>query len=127
MYDLKYNVKFYSIFLEMEPCLIEVKENIFTSQRYLKMLTFISKQITLKRKTKKQLKSGPGVIKLFSSPTQLSKKFIPLINVKIPTIVGILTIISKINTASERLKAKNFFICQYFSFNEQLKFRDQLS
>ena len=35
--------------------------------------------------------------------------------------------ISLINTTSERLKASNFFICQYFSFYEQLKFRAQLS
>ena len=38
-------------------------------------------------------------------------------------IVGILTFISMINTTSERLKARNFFICQYVSFSEQLKFR----
>ena len=44
-----------------------------------------------------------------------------------PTIVGILTFIIMINTTSERLKAINFFICQYFSFYEQLKFRAQLS
>ena len=42
----------------------------------------------------------------FSCSTQLSKKFILRINVKIPTIVGILTLI---NTTSERLKARNFF------------------
>ena len=54
-------------------------------------------------------------------------KFILLINVKMPTMVGILTFISMINTKSERLKARNFFICQYFSFNEQLKFCAQLS
>ena len=50
-----------------------------------------------------------------------------LISVKISTIVGILTFISMINTTSERLKARNFFICQYFSFYEQLKIRAQLS
>ena len=42
-------------------------------------------------------KSGPKVIKLFSCSTQLSIKFILLINVKMPTIVGILTFISRIN------------------------------
>ena len=42
-----------------------------------------------------------------------------------PTIVGILTFISMINTTSESLKARNFFICLYFSFYEQLKFRAQ--
>ena len=41
---------------------------------------------------------GSEVIKLFSCSTQLSMKFILLINVKMPTIVvGILTLISKIN------------------------------
>ena len=32
-----------------------------------------------------------------------------------------------INTTSERLKARNFLICRYFSFYEQLKFRAQLT
>ena len=39
-------------------------------------------------------KPGPEVIKLFSCSTQLSMKFPPLINVKMPTIVGILTCMS---------------------------------
>ena len=60
-------------------------------------------------------KPGPEV-KLFSCSTQLSMKCSLLINVKMPTIVGILTYISMINTTSERLKARHFFICQYFSF-----------
>ena len=71
--------------------------------------------------------SGPEVVKLFPCSTELSTKFILLINVKMPTIVGILTFISMANTAYERLKAKNFFICQYFSFYEQLRFHAQLS
>ena len=36
-------------------------------------------------------KPGPEVIKLFPCSPQLSMKFILLINVKMPTIVGILT------------------------------------
>ena len=40
---------------------------------------------------------GPEVIKLFSCSAQLRLKFILLINVKMPTIVGILTFISRIN------------------------------
>ena len=48
-------------------------------------------------------------------------------HVKMPTIVGILTFISMINTTSERLKARNFFNCRYFSFYEQFKFSAQLS
>ena len=73
------------------------------------------------------LKPGPEVIKLFSYSTQLSTKCILLINVKMPTIVGILTFISMINTTSKRLKGRNFFICRYSSVYEQLKFRAQLS
>ena len=67
--------------------------------------------------------------KTFPCSTQLSTKFILLINVKMPTIVGILTFISMIDTTSERLKgkARNFFICRFLSFYEQLKFRAQLS
>ena len=45
----------------------------------------------------------PRSYKTFSCSTQLSKKFILLINVKMHTIVGILTFISMIIT-SERLK-----------------------
>ena len=32
-----------------------------------------------------------------------------------------------INTTSERLRARNFFVCRYFSFYEQLKVCAQLS
>ena len=44
---------------------------------------------------------APEVIKLFKRATQLSMNFIMLINVKMPTIVGILLFISRINTTSE--------------------------
>ena len=57
-----------------------------------------------------EISPGSQVIKLFSCSTQLSTKFILLINVKMPTIVGILTFISMINTTSERLTARNFFV-----------------
>ena len=73
------------------------------------------------------LNTGPEVIKLFSCSTQRSTKFILLINVKMPTIVGILTFISRINTSSESLKAKKIYIFQHFCFYEQLKFCAQLS
>ena len=71
--------------------------------------------------------TGPEVINLFLCSTQLSTKFILLINVKMPTIVGILTFIIMINATSERHKARNFFICRYFSVHEQVKFHAQLS
>ena len=67
-----------------------------------------------------------GYKTFFILPTQWSRIFILFINVKMPTIVGILTFISMINTLSERLKARNFFVCWYFSFCEQLKFCAQL-
>ena len=59
--------------------------------------------------------------------TELSTKFILLINVKMPIVVGILTFVSMTNTTPESLKARKVFIFQYFSFYEQLKFHAQLS
>ena len=44
------------------------------------------------------LKSGPKVIKIISCSTQLSMKFFLLINVKMPTTVGILTLMSRKNS-----------------------------
>ena len=44
------------------------------------------------------IQSGPEVIKLFSCSTQLSMIFFLLINVKMPTIVGILTFMSGKNS-----------------------------
>ena len=41
---------------------------------------------------------GPEVIKLFSCSTQLSIKFFLLINVKMPTSVGILRFMSRTNS-----------------------------
>ena len=35
--------------------------------------------------------------------------------------------LSMINTTSDRIAARNFFICRYLSFYEQLKFCAQLS
>ena len=45
-------------------------------------------------------RAGPEV-KLFPCSTHLNTKFILLINVKMPTIVGILTFICRMNTTSE--------------------------
>ena len=70
--------------------------------------------------------SYPEVKKTFSCSTQLSMKFIILINVKIPTMVGIVAFISMMNTTSESLKARKIFIFQPFNFHEQLKFHAQL-
>ena len=57
-------------------------------------------------------------IQLFSCSAQLSMIFIMLINVKMPTTVGILTFISRINNSSESLKTNKkslyFFIILIF-------------
>ena len=52
--------------------------------------------------------SGPEVINLFSCSTQSSTKFFLLINVKMPTIVGILTLMRRKNSIlglSESIKS----------------------
>ena len=54
--------------------------------------------------------AGLEIIKPFSCSTQLSAKFIMLINVKMPTIIVILTFISMTNTPSESLKARKVFL-----------------
>ena len=56
-----------------------------------------------------EVKTGPEVMKHFTYSIQRSTKFILLINFKMPTIVGILTFISMINTTSERLKVMSVF------------------
>ena len=53
------------------------------------------------------------VYKIFNA--QLHMKFILLINVKMPTIVGILIFISMINTSSGRLRArKNLYFPVFY-------------
>ena len=50
---------------------------------------------------------APRLLKLFSCSTQLSMKFFLLINVKMPTIVGILTFISRKIASQTYLILKN--------------------
>ena len=83
--------------------------------------------IAIKSRDQINLRPGPKVIKLIPSSTQLSTKSILLINVKMSTNVGILTVISRINTASESFKARTIFIYHHFTFYEQLKFHAQFS
>ena len=54
-----------------------------------KPVTGVSEQ-QVPNQTAQVQRPGPVVIKLFSCSTQLSMKFILLINVKMPTTVGIL-------------------------------------
>ena len=73
------------------------------------------------------IKPGPEVIKLFSCSAQLRLKFILLINVKMPTIVGILTFISRINYRLWSSKPEISIYFGYFSIYEHFKFQAQLS
>ena len=71
--------------------------------------------------------SWAEVMKLFSCSTQVSMKLIMLINIKMPTIVGILICMSMINTTSHHLKARKAFILKHLRFYEHLKFHAQLT
>ena len=62
-------------------------------------------------------KPGPEVIKLFSSSAQLRLKFILLINVKMPTIVGRLW----------HSEPSISIYLEYFGIYEHLKLKAQLS
>ena len=57
----------------------------------------------------------------------MSTKFIQLLNIKMPTIVGILTFVIMLNATSESLMARKVGIFLQFSFYEPLKFHAQLS
>ena len=63
------------------------------------------------------------------SSAQLRLKFILLINVKMPTTVGILTFMSSFNIYEQFLSFEPEFSTNFDSFNiyEQLKFHVQLS
>ena len=68
------------------------------------------------------LKIGPKVIKLFSCSAQLNMNFFLLINVKMPTIVGILTFISRKNSSiglsePKKLNFLIFFYLQAFEIS----------
>ena len=65
---------------------------------------------------------GIEVIKLLLCSYQLNMKFILLINVKIPTVVGILTFISRSNTTYVNLRTRNYLVYHYFTFYEIIKF-----
>ena len=59
---------------------------------------------------------APRLYQIFRAQLKLRVKFIMLINVKMPTIVGMLTFISMINTTSVSLKARNVFIFSILVF-----------
>ena len=73
-------------------------------------------------------RTGSEVIELFfSCSAQLRLKFILLINVKMPTIVGILTFISRINYCLMEFMPDFSTDFGYFGIYELLKFYAQLS
>ena len=67
-------------------------------------------------------RSGLEVTKLFSCSTQLGTKFFLLIIVKMPTIVGILTCMSRKNSILGLSEPEKCWIPWYFHTCEQLKF-----
>ena len=72
----------------------------------------INRWVTLNLEPDTCEKSGHELMKTFTCSTYLSVEFILLINVKIPTIVGILTFIRRINTTSKcfrQNKVGNFY------------------
>ena len=69
---------------------------------------------------------GPEDIKLLSCSAQLRLKFILLINVKMPTTVGILTFRSRINNRLWSPKCDISIYLGYFSIYEQFEFHAQL-
>ena len=70
---------------------------------------------------------GPEVIKLFSYSTQLSLKFFLLINIKMPTIVGILIFISRKNFILSSALQEKSLNCWYLIFYKRNKLHSQLS
>ena len=62
------------------------------------------------------------IIQLFSCSPKWSMKFIMLNNVKMPTIVGTLTLMSMINIISVSLKAKKCLFFGIFSFMSVINF-----
>ena len=78
--------------------------------------------LTVDRHQNSGLKPGPEVIKRFSYSTQLSIKFFVLINVKMPTIVGILTFMSRKNSLLHLSEHEKCWISWYFHTYEYLNF-----
>ena len=66
-------------------------------------------------------------MKPFSCSAQLRLKFILLINVEMPTIVGILTFISRINYRLWSSEPSISIYLGYFCIYEEFKFQAQLS
>ena len=73
------------------------------------------------------IRSGPKIIKLFSCSTQLSTKFFLLINVKMPTVVGVLTFMSRKNSILGLSKPEKANFLEIYILIEHLKFHAQLS
>ena len=69
----------------------------------------------------------PRLLKFFTWSTQVSLKFILLMNIKMPTIVGILIFICRIDFMLSSDKQEESLNCLYFNVNEQSKFYCQLN
>ena len=71
--------------------------------------------------------SGPEVIKLFSCSTQLNMKFSLLINIKMPTIVGIFIFISREKNHAQLYLARKSLQLLVIGIYKQDNFHAQLS
>ena len=71
--------------------------------------------------------SDSEVIKHFSCSTQLSMRFFLLVNVKMPTVVGFLTCMSRKSSILDLLRLKNAEFLDIFYTYEHLKFHAQQS
>ena len=84
------------------PSALTIRVNFCNFPCFPEILSTLPEVVCFKKKTNAHKKSnvfpcrvGPEVIKLFSISTQLSMKFYLLINMKMPTIVGIFIFISR--------------------------------
>ena len=73
-------------------------------------MAFVVTHVTLWGAIAKSFVTWPGGYKSLLDSTELNMKLSMLINVKMPTIVGILTFISMINTTYGSLKARKSII-----------------
>ena len=99
------------IFMPLLP-----KATVFRSGQKEKCMNKCSQSVWMWFMLRHVLKSGPEVIKLFSYSTQLSMKFFMLINIKMPTVVGILIFISRKNFMLSSALQEKSLNCWYLTF-----------
>ena len=113
------SIDFWSAFVDclerfrLPPTRCDTRVSINENLRYLKTMYMLKKGKLLKESLsfkKVCVYDQAPRFYFFSYSFQLSMKFFMLINIKMPTSVGILTFISRMNTSSARLIAWNTYI-----------------